>query len=93
VCYLGAGAFRNVYIALLLTVTFSLTFITLRVAWQDDIGPIRRSGPDNIVLGSVFRKAENGGNDEVQENENAISLTRDSETVSLAVAAREQVPP
>lgn len=37
VCYLGVDAFRNIFVALLLTMGFSLMFITVRVAWQEEV--------------------------------------------------------
>ena len=37
VCYLGVSSFRNIFVALLVTMGFCLLFITVRVAWQEDV--------------------------------------------------------
>ena len=37
VCDLGVGAFRNIFVALVLTLAFCLVFITVRVAWQEEV--------------------------------------------------------
>jgi hypothetical protein len=71
-CYLGASALRNVYIALLLNLIFSLIFITLRAAWQENGAYVTgdfdlRTGDESIELEKEVYQTKSFWKKEVQQ--------------------------
>lgn len=90
VCYLGAGALRNIYISLLVTVCSSLAFITFRAAWQEDVDPKEEESGEAkqswcASLFGCYSKTARGGEDEGPVSEVEDSAPKDNASEDSAI--------
>ena len=92
VCYLGVDAFRNIFVALLLTMGFSLMFITVRVAWQEEVDhPDAETAKICPSFPSCSR--QNPGNEAVDDAKDSIAEHDDDDDGRKANMERAVISP